>query len=875
MHWLSKWFRKFSSAHAAARRLSRSIRLNVESLESRLVPANVFTVTNTNNAGAGSLAQAVLDSAGQSSPSTILFNIPGPGTHTIAPIDTLEIDGDVTIDGTSQPGYQQAGHPLIELSGSAANWRPFVDGLMLLGNDCVKGLAINRFSGNGIFVYGRLPTTTTLQADFIGTDATGTVALGNGGGVAIETQNPDATGRLPNHVTVGGTTVGTRNLISGNKFYGVFASGAGTVLEGNFIGTDITGKVALGNGKAGLDSGMGVDLNFAVNCTVGGYLPGAGNLISGNNGDGVVIESSLSHGVASNHVPYGPSISADGRPTLVKSDPITPASGNVVQGNFIGTDITREALANRGNGVTIRQASNNRIGGTLAESGSVVTLLTPVITPGFGSMPEQVGLSPAYPGNLIAGNLHDAIQINSIPTDDELSAYVKAANQAAFSTFPTTGADKAVLSTFPTTGNVVQGNFLGRIADNTAPNTGGYWNGGDGVAVVGATQLEFHYMDTLYVYAGLLLGTTVITGPTDTTIGGTAAGSGNYIVHNINDGISCSVAAGTTIQGNFIGTDLTETQIAPNGRDGIFLSEATNTTIGGVDKAAGNTIAWSDPNDSWYLVEGTGGVRISGGWGNVLQRNSIYDNTTSGIVSTHDTGYGYTYGSLTRTILTQALVNVNDSTVKVRGHVVSAPNSVFTVEFYANPDEGYSYDQGKRFLGSIRVTTNSLGKASFSATLPAGFDPGAHVYVTATATMIGYLGSRQPLPSQLHPMKTSFSNTSDFSNAISFIWPPRTLGAPPGVALVARQLTGAATSFPTAIVDAVVPPPALPLLSDTTDAERHAANDPRSESRNAPGAKGQAARPGTQGAPGAETLSDWHAVLLASFMESAIPGIDW
>src|SRR5437764_4682545 len=87
----------------------------------------VFTVTNTNDSGTGSLRQAILD-ANSMGGGTINFNIPGGGVHTISPLTVLpSITQAVIIDGYTQPGSSQNTNPptmglntvlTIELSGA-------------------------------------------------------------------------------------------------------------------------------------------------------------------------------------------------------------------------------------------------------------------------------------------------------------------------------------------------------------------------------------------------------------------------------------------------------------------------------------------------------------------------------------------------------------------------------------------------------------------------------------------------------------------------------------------------------------------------------------------------------------------------------------
>ena len=128
-----------------------------------------------------------------------------------------------------------------------------------------------------------------------------------------------------------------RNLISGNLTNGITIAGQGTsgnTVQGNFIGTDISGMHPLRNFL------RGIFVQDASNNTIGGDTAGAGNLISGNGQDGVLITN--------------PS-----------------ATGNLIQGNLIGTDVTGtrvvdaggNPLGNGGNGISIIAAPMNTIGG--------------------------------------------------------------------------------------------------------------------------------------------------------------------------------------------------------------------------------------------------------------------------------------------------------------------------------------------------------------------------------------------------------------------------------------------------------------------------------------------------------------------------------
>ena len=273
--------------------------------------------------------------------------------HTIVLLAALPaITDPVVIDGTTQPGY--AGTPLIELNGASAGSTS--DGLRLsAGNSTILGLAINRFGGAGIHV--QLPGGTNfIQGNFIGTDPTGTLGQGNGssaqsGGVWIDGSSGN---------WIGGPYPTNRNLISGNGGPGVYLLNCtGNTVQGNLIGTSVSGTAALGN------SNNGISLYNAAGNQVGGSSTAARNLISGNGGSGVYFSGS-------------------------------GTTGNSVQGNYIGTDSNGSlAIPNAGDGVTAQNAGGNSIGGTNAGAGNLLS----------GNSQGGVGLKGAgSDNNLVQGN---------------------------------------------------------------------------------------------------------------------------------------------------------------------------------------------------------------------------------------------------------------------------------------------------------------------------------------------------------------------------------------------------------------------------------------------------------------------------------------
>ncbi len=332
----------------------------------------------------------------------ITFNIPGAGPHTIAPTSALPtITQSVVIDATTEPGWA-AGAPVIELSGASAP--AGADALSFSPNgNTVRGLVINNWPSDAIFF--TVGGSQIVEGNFIGTTLDGTadagnagigvrignvaavsnsrvggttlaarpVISGNGAGIYIANANGVAvtgnyigtnaagTTAIPNNSgvrfdhspngQVGGTAAGAGNLISGNASYGVWiespGTGAGaTTVQGNLIGTDVTGMLDLGNAT------YGVHINRSGNNVVGGTASGARNVISGN-GSGIAILDSGSG----------------------------EASGNVVEGNLIGIAADGStARANDNHGVYINNAPGgvapfppgNRIGGTTSGAGNVI-----------------------------------------------------------------------------------------------------------------------------------------------------------------------------------------------------------------------------------------------------------------------------------------------------------------------------------------------------------------------------------------------------------------------------------------------------------------------------------------------------------------------
>jgi Domain of unknown function (DUF4394)/Calx-beta domain/Domain of unknown function (DUF4214) len=324
--------------------------------------AATFTVTNTNDSGAGSLRQAILDANAAAGQDTITFNIPGAGLQTITPLTPLPIITDsVIINGYTQPGAvpnqqlnsDNAVH-LIEINGASAGATACLR--LTTTASLVRGLVINRCGAAGILLQGG--GSNRIDGNYIGVDQAGTVRLPNTtNGIDIQSS--------PNNF-IGGLDPNERNLISGNNSNGISinSTSPGTTVQGNLIGTNRAGTDALPNNNGG------VSISSANNL-IGGTVPQARNLISGNS-NGVIFSGSGS-------------------------------TNNVVQGNLIGTNGAGTDAVGNGIGILVSgAASNNLVGGTVAGarniiSGNNVGLFLASTTGGVNTRVEGnfIGTNPA------------------------------------------------------------------------------------------------------------------------------------------------------------------------------------------------------------------------------------------------------------------------------------------------------------------------------------------------------------------------------------------------------------------------------------------------------------------------------------------------
>ncbi len=165
-----------------------------------------------------------------------------------------------------------------------------------------EGNVIAGMFGTGVLV--NASSGTVIQGNRIGTNAAGTAAIANGTGIWVFGSSTAT--------QIGGTDPAARNLISGCTLAGidVESHASGTVIQGNWIGTDATGTAAIPNGTAGVSGSFAVAAGGPVT-TIGGSAPGAGNVIAGNAVTGIELSAAQIEvlgnriGVAANGQPLG------------------------------------------------------------------------------------------------------------------------------------------------------------------------------------------------------------------------------------------------------------------------------------------------------------------------------------------------------------------------------------------------------------------------------------------------------------------------------------------------------------------------------------------------------------------------------------------
>ncbi|MEO1654084.1 MAG: right-handed parallel beta-helix repeat-containing protein, partial [Bacteroidota bacterium] len=259
----------------------------------------------------------------------------------------------------------------------------------------------------------------TFQCNFIGTNVAGTAIIPNEReGIRLTNS---ANGNL-----IGGTQANQRNLISANKSgqIDINESSANNIVQGNYVGTDVTGTIGLSYHVETFTIEVDDDSHDAL---IGGTTPGAGNLFSGNGGDGIQIDDD--------------------------------AYNVTVQGNLVGTDYTgTKALPNLGDGIEVDDdAFNVLIGGTTPAARNIIS----------GNDEEAFQIDDRARNVFIYGNYigTDITGTFAIPNGRDTSDTDNLNPLSAFEIDD--GADSIFVGGLePGQGNIISGNFSGGFEIN-------------------------------------------------------------------------------------------------------------------------------------------------------------------------------------------------------------------------------------------------------------------------------------------------------------------------------------------------------------------------------------------------------------------------
>ena len=660
---IRKGYQRIGRNQAIARAIGRGVSsVQAEGLERRVL-LTTFVVTDPGDPltplhPGVTLRDAILASNLVPGPNTIAFNLPA-GSTTIQPVIPLPaVNSSTLIDGTTQPGY--AGTPIIWIQATPTSSGS--NGLTLSsGTSGVKGLAVTGFTGGaGVELGG---ANDLIDADFLGIDPSGGVNNGN----RLNTAEVNQYGAKAD----GAGDVVRNSVLSNNQAAGLRITGDNTQVTGNLIGTDPTGEQARSNDVAG------VELTTASNVTIGGTTVAARNVISGNFNDAIVLTN--------------------------------PGSGDIVEGNYIGIDAAGATAvpmytASSGNGgygiylqsTTPGATTGLTVGGTAAGAGNVIAgnqIDGVFIQDASGNTVAGNLIGTSATGNVAVGNEGDGVQVTGNSSNNSIGGAGTARNVISAN-----AGDGVTFDTGSTnSGNVVTGNFIGTDISGSAALA----NSGNGITVL-----------------------------SNITIG--ASGAGNTISGNSENGIELD-GSGNTVVYNNIGVQAADPSAGlGNGVDGVRVL-GSNNVIG--TTTAGNNIGYNVGNGVTVGLSPADTTAIQ----NSIRGNNIYYNGKLGIDLGND---GVTYNdpedpdvgpNLLQNFPVLTSVTLSGNTATISGTLNSTPLSTFAIDFFSSQIwDTTHYGEGQKYLGSISVTTDATGNASFTATMPGV--PSGFNYFAATAT---------------------------------------------------------------------------------------------------------------------------------------------
>ncbi len=551
------------------------------------------------------------------------------------------------------------------------------------GINITAGIAIPPTSGLEVLIPKGGSNNNYIFNNYVGIDKNGIAKPNLKDGIVLSESFGNNVGRSPNTLLehpgslIGGAIVANtryKNYISGNLKNGISLNNidpnspgnilnpkletlASTIIEGNYIGTNLSGVSAVANGEDGIGT-----LNSATSKV--SRITIIDNLISGNTDDGIQLGGSNS---------------------------VTAATDLIsIQGNTIGMNLAQNAaLPNGGHGLNLVSTQNVAIGdptatGFTAKSnlisgntldGIEITVLASDINVYYNRIGTDPTGTSAFPnrkgiwmdgannnfivGNLISGNTEDGIYVvnaSGLVNPNTIAKNYIGTNQAGtaalangFNGITLDACNNNKIGTSTTDGNLISGNTGEGISliNNSDANTIDGTTIGLNVTLNGKIPNGKN---------GILLSTNA----SNNKIGSVVR---NYISGNTENGIQLNGASNNTIAKNIIGLGANDTPYG-NMKDGISLIGSSTNTIGGATTADANTIAGNNFANSTFngisitassntnnilnnrvgtLSTGTGnpvganggqqniGILINGSTGNILNANVIGNAKSHGV----------------------------------------------------------------------------------------------------------------------------------------------------------------------------------------------------------------------------------------------------
>jgi len=401
-------------------------------------------------------------------------------------------------------------------------------GLLLTAN------GLDNANAAAIVIEGPDASGNTVVGCYIGMYGNGTLVDGNRIGVLLD--------REAHHNTIGGN-----NLISGNDLYGVMITGGAhsNQITRNTIGPEVEGDSGPGNGLGGILLTDGVHANI-----IGGDSLLEGNLISANGGPGLELRG-------------------------------TDVSANIINGNFIGTDITGlRALSNSGDGILITDGSHNNL----------------------------IGGSSPFSGNLISGNHGSGVHLTGASTSDntllaniiglDIRGYLPVSNG--------TVEGDGVLIDSGSHNNYVggQGKFEANIVSGNVRSGIHIDGSGSNDNIVAGNIIGLTGLGTSSAFNGS--GVVISGGAKKNIIGGSTLSDRNYISGNRADlfpgGAGVLIRNSGTdynrVSGNYIGLDVAGSRALRNGGAGVVIGDGAQfNIIGGEQSTERNVISGNGATD--------------------------------------------------------------------------------------------------------------------------------------------------------------------------------------------------------------------------------------------------------------------------------------